>query len=1342
MLQVGQIVQVLEIKQDKRGKHKVRHEQGWTPMKAPDGRPVLEPADAGGQPPPPQAGGMPPPAPAEAAAALPRPAAAPAAPAELPTEDENGELVFKLLKGPQGFGINIDERGVVIGYTGVGSPAEQAGVPVGTLLVRVNGDPVLGKAEVIGGIKAAGSAQVITFAFMTPQAFMERKKREEQPPVEEAEPPAPAPTPEAAPPMPEPPVEEEPVVIDEAPAAVESEAPMDGGLDFGDLQMMEDLASNAPAPVEVDAEPAEPVAGIRRGKKKKKKKDPEELARIAAEQAEAEAQAQAEAEAEAAEKAEAEAQARAQAEAEAEAARAAAAEAEALRLEQERVAAAEAARIAAEEEAKRLAMQTVSYKIDELKRRMASFNDGHAQLLQQISHQRAAIASDEAKLAGLEAEIEQAMAREDYDHADRVQSDVDTLKGRVTSGKQTLAGNEQRAKEHDAKKIDMLNQGVQLHAARVDELTAQRDEEMRRCGAFIDSYGGRLADAENQLRDITNEIGVTLKSASAEEAAVATEQESVDSQVDQRTEGIRAEKDEHIKTIETIDEQIAELERQIAAKQAERQTETNAISVIDTQVYEERQTFSVQLTDIAERTDLIGQKRFECESKKQAMETQWRVLEEYRISAQAHREQYAEVIKTLCQDTDAVQEDKSMLSFWLGCIEEDQNAEQGATHRQGQLKAKLTAVSRDLQEVESANSDFADGMRVLQTESTQLQAALSRYEQQLPDLEGQKTAAASTRNFKEASRLNGEIKRVQGEQEQATARLTALNGSIAQKESQNADVSMKLSALQKAVDVAEKAVHTDRLETLKSHVAKLKARVATADQFNAAFAQAQLDMATGEANEIAKRLNLETVDSVKAEVLALPQVAAVTADVVDLPAPVPRMTEEEATLVLRNFASQDADLNAQLEEAMGAEQYDLCDELTLKIDKLSQDKAAAQETLGDKAANASMSTEDAEKVVATYDADLAELEAGLEKAMVDEDYDQCDALQLQVDALKTKKLTADATLTGDTAPVESAAVGDLKSLTVAEVPQFELPPIPAFESSAPTEQPAESSMYDSTPGGESMYGGEAAGGSMYGDAAGGSMYGDSGGAGAGASLYDDAAGGGGGSMYDDAGGVGAGGSMYDDTADGGGGSSMYDDPSGAGAGASMYDDTGGGGGGASMYADTGGASMYDDAAAATGTGESMYGDTAGSSAEAAGGGFDFVSGADSAGTESGADGGGFGFIAGGDAAPPPAEAAEATGGFGFIGSSDSAAPVAATDDAVTSDAAAADGGGFSFIGGAGAEDQTQSTAAAGGGIYGSEPAAVGASMYDSSAAEGAANIYGELRALRPLGCWRWVVAGV
>ena len=75
------------------------------------------------------------------------------------------------------------------------------------------------------------------------------------------------------PPAPEPPAEEPPAAPEAAPEAgaptAEAEA-ADGGLDFGDMQMMEQIASAAPEPVEV-AQPEEPVAGIRRGRKKKKR---------------------------------------------------------------------------------------------------------------------------------------------------------------------------------------------------------------------------------------------------------------------------------------------------------------------------------------------------------------------------------------------------------------------------------------------------------------------------------------------------------------------------------------------------------------------------------------------------------------------------------------------------------------------------------------------------------------------------------------------------------------------------------------------------------------------------------------------------------------------------------------------------------------------------------------------------------------------------------------------------------------------------------------------------------------------------------------------------------------
>ena len=186
MLQPGDVVTVLEVKMDKKGNMKIRHEQGWTPQKSPDGRVVLEPVDGASpgaleqQTPSQQSPRQTPqqtpqpPAPAESES-VDGPGSA--GPAEQGVEDpETGEIRFKLFKGPQGFGINIDDRGVVIGFTGTNSPTEVAGVPVGTLLVRVNGEAVLGKAQVIGEIRAAGSVSVMAFGFMTPQAYMAKKQ--------------------------------------------------------------------------------------------------------------------------------------------------------------------------------------------------------------------------------------------------------------------------------------------------------------------------------------------------------------------------------------------------------------------------------------------------------------------------------------------------------------------------------------------------------------------------------------------------------------------------------------------------------------------------------------------------------------------------------------------------------------------------------------------------------------------------------------------------------------------------------------------------------------------------------------------------------------------------------------------------------------------------------------------------------------------------------------------------------------------------------------------------------------------------------------------------------------
>jgi hypothetical protein len=346
-------------------------------MVAPDGRPTMVLPPEEGEPPAP----------------APAPAAAPSVELEVPSEraqppapDENGELKYMLRKGPKGFGINIDLRGVVTGFSHPGSPAELAGVQNGTLVVRVNGNPVLGKPEVIAQLQAAAGVDTLEFCFMTSDGYMARKQAQEQAaqtsaldyaarPTSSEEQPAPQMVPVQQPALEEPEEQDEYAALaqPEPVADIPDLGDVDGGMDF--LASVEAMAP--PPAVEVEA----PKVGIGRRKKKRRGSvegvpaspsaatvsevapvapdpvvDPVEAARLEAEAAAAAAAA----EAAAAEAARQEAE-RLEYE-RAEQARIAAEQAR-IAAEQARVAAAEEAKRLAEEEARRLAEQTVSFRL-------------------------------------------------------------------------------------------------------------------------------------------------------------------------------------------------------------------------------------------------------------------------------------------------------------------------------------------------------------------------------------------------------------------------------------------------------------------------------------------------------------------------------------------------------------------------------------------------------------------------------------------------------------------------------------------------------------------------------------------------------------------------------------------------------------------------------------------------------------------------------------------------------------------------------------------------------------------------------------------------------------------
>eukprot|EP01052_Picozoa_sp_SAG31_P048929 SAG31_NODE_10474_length_1134_cov_1.218357_1_plen_178_part_10 len=86
----------------------------------------------------------------EAAAPAPEPAAAVPA----PTAPEPGSATYTITKGPKGIGAVISEAAVINGFTEDGTPAQQAGLPKGAQIVKVNGVPVSNRNDVVAQLKA------------------------------------------------------------------------------------------------------------------------------------------------------------------------------------------------------------------------------------------------------------------------------------------------------------------------------------------------------------------------------------------------------------------------------------------------------------------------------------------------------------------------------------------------------------------------------------------------------------------------------------------------------------------------------------------------------------------------------------------------------------------------------------------------------------------------------------------------------------------------------------------------------------------------------------------------------------------------------------------------------------------------------------------------------------------------------------------------------------------------------------------------------------------------------------------------------------------------------------
>ena len=147
------------------------------------------------------------------------------------------------------------------------------------------------------------------------------------------------------------------------------------------------------------------------------------------------------------------------------------------------------------------------------------------------------------------------------------------------------------------------------------------------------------------------------------------------------------------------------------------------------------------------------------------------------------------------------------------------------------------------------------------------------------------------------------------------------------------------------------------------------------------------------------------------------------------------MTEEEAVEVARAYGAKKTALEAELEAKQAAEDYDACDAIQGQLDELSAQHDIAVGIVGMTAAEAST-------LLSSLGAETARLQEAIAEKMAAEEYDECDALQGQLDELSAKQETAQKLSGGAVSEGIPPAAGALPS---EPVPQPAPAPTPTFD---------------------------------------------------------------------------------------------------------------------------------------------------------------------------------------------------------------------------------------------------------------------------------------------------------
>ena len=416
-----------------------------------------------------------------------------------------------------------------------------------------------------------------------------------------------------------------------------------------------------------------------------------------------------------------------------------------------------------------------------------------------------------------------AVMAEEYEKADSYNAELDRLKAAIQSAQERLKGVRAEVDGKEQQKARAAQSILQVLADSTAQFESLSQGKAGELSTFVSTQVGSLKETDAAVSADLQRVEESLSHTQGELDAIQHEDEALGASLRQETQPYVDEKERLLEDEHRLENELAELKRQVAAKEKEINANKEKLKSADRAVEVVRAKNSAQRVAIQQKRAKVDDLRSRDVNEKRQIERRRTQLEEEIAENKRREKEYRLTLHDVASQLAHAQ--------YLSTLIQAESKQREAFHTT--LRTAEEQIASLQHTLDSHDENLAKARAELLLLEQQLDGHTKNIQHiatKIPAMETEKNAAVAARDFKKAATASKEIKTLQQSKTDSEAALEELKAKVDKNSAELGGADEKKAEIEREMKRLEEETDRKRMIFLLNRVARLQRRQTTASE--------------------------------------------------------------------------------------------------------------------------------------------------------------------------------------------------------------------------------------------------------------------------------------------------------------------------------------------------------------------------------------------------------------------------------------------------------------------------------------------------------------------------------